>query len=63
MKLEEMCYEKLTILVANRVISIFPLRNKMNWVIWKWVFDVFGFKNRSQQVDREWRVKTRVFAK
>lgn len=63
MKLKEMCYEKLTILVANHVISICPLRNKMNLMIWKWVFDVFGFKNRSQQVWNEWGVKYGVFGK
>ena len=40
MKLDQMCYEKLTKYVVNQVGNESPLRNDLDLMIWKWVFDV-----------------------
>ena len=40
MKLDQMCYEKLTKYVVNQVGNESPLRNDLDLMIRKWVFEV-----------------------
>ena len=40
MKLDQMFYEKLTKYFVNQVGNESPLRNDLDLMIWKWVFDV-----------------------
>ena len=49
MKLDQMCYEKLTKYVVNQVGKESPLRNDLDLMIWKWVFEVLRVFGRVQQ--------------
>ena len=52
MKLDEMCYEKLTKLDVNCVRSKSPLLFDLDLMIWRWVFEDEGFGFSSQQVQQ-----------
>ena len=49
MKLDKMCYEKLTKYVVNRVGNKSPLRNDLGLMIWKWVFGVLVALQQQQK--------------